>query len=243
MRDDLLNAQASIDWAIAQTKVLGRSIAAWRRSRPYVAIIEPDSQPGKEVVKAKLNHPLPLTISAEAGAIVHMTRSSLDILAVALAERNGHVRPEDVYFPVAKSAAEFGRPKHGAIEKIAKLSDADRLTIEQLKPYHGGDDVLFSLHRLDVLRKHQRLLSIPAHAQHISMFRAGTGAEPDWIIAERDLKDGSPLARVPIGANYNVQISPEVTFNETPFGNGRPVLECLRAFAERAINIIKLFDT
>jgi hypothetical protein len=36
-----------------------------------------------------------MSINAEAGAIINMIRSSLDILAVTLAERNGHVGPKD----------------------------------------------------------------------------------------------------------------------------------------------------
>src|SRR5690348_8786859 len=126
MRDDLLDAQASIDWAISQREVLVGRITHWRRARPYIAVTEPDSDPSKEMVKAKLRTPLPLVINAEAGAIVHMIRSSLDILTVALAERNGNVRPKDVYFPIADSKTAFFHGKNAAVKKIAQLSDSDR---------------------------------------------------------------------------------------------------------------------
>ena len=106
-----------VDWAVAQTKVLTKHIAAWRHGKPYLTVTEPDSDPSKEIIKARLVRPLPLAINAEAGAIVHMIRSGLDILAVALAERNGHVGPEDVYFPIAKSRADFMAPKGSAAKK------------------------------------------------------------------------------------------------------------------------------
>ena len=87
-----------------------------------------------------------------------MIRSSLDILAVTLAERNGHIAPKDVYFPIANCVLDFIDPVHGAIKKIARLSDIDRRAIEKLKPYQGGDDMLFSLHQLDLIRKHRKLI-------------------------------------------------------------------------------------
>lgn len=242
MRADLKDAYESVYWAVAQVKVLQGRIDGWRRNRPYLPMTEPDSEPGKEIIKVKVNSPLPLLVNAEAGAILHMIRSGLDILAVTLAERNGHIRPEDVYFPVAKSHAEFIDPKGSAQKKVARLSKDDRLVIEGLKPYDGGDAVLFSLHRLDILRKHQRLVGVTVHARNVTMTRAGTGQPPEFIL-NGDLEDGTPLARVPAGANYHVHIAPEVTFNETPFAKRRPVLETLRTFAGRAIGIIKLFDS
>src|SRR4051812_35825030 len=97
MRDDLLGTQEAINWAVAQIKVLNTRINRWTQSRPYVTVAEPDGDTGNEIIKARLRgEPLPPVINAEAGAIINMIRSSLDLLAVALAERNGHKAPTDV---------------------------------------------------------------------------------------------------------------------------------------------------
>lgn len=88
-------------------------MAEWIKTRPYVAIVEPDSDPAYEIVKARfVGKPPPLVINAEAGAIINMIRSSLDLLAAALAERsgtisNGTVRIDDVYFPIRPSVQSF----------------------------------------------------------------------------------------------------------------------------------------
>jgi hypothetical protein len=241
MRDDLLDALASVDWAVSQIKILTQRISDWRRSRPYIAVTAPDSAPGYQVFKVQRAHSLPLMVNAEAGAIINMIRSSLDILAVALAERNGHMRPKDVYFPIAASVHAFIDPKDGAIKKIARLTESDRLVIERLKPYSGGDETLFSLHQLDIVRKHQRLVDVSATQRSIALFRSGHHLEPEVLYAGR-LEDGALLYRIPTNPDATVHIAVEVTFDETPFAKGRPVLDTLHQFASRAKRIIDLFD-
>jgi hypothetical protein len=73
-------------------------------------------------------------VNAEAGAIIAMIRSSLDMLVVTLAQRNGHVRSKDVYFPIARSESAFFDAKTGAVKKIRGLAHPDRIAIEKLKP-------------------------------------------------------------------------------------------------------------
>src|SRR4051794_21538575 len=107
MLDDLLDAQEPVDWAVAQINVLRDRIHAWRQGRPYIAVAEPDTDPAYNIIKARLQSPMPRIINAEAGAIIHMIRSGLDLLAVALAERNGHIRPKDTYFPITKTRDGF----------------------------------------------------------------------------------------------------------------------------------------
>jgi hypothetical protein len=244
MRDDLLGAQEAINWAVAQIEVLNGRIQNWIDTRPYGLITEPDSDAGYEIIKAwHRGETLPLIINAEAGAIINMTRSSLDLLAVALAERNGHVAPKDVYFPIASSVLDFIDPKDGAIKKIARLSESDRSRIEQLKPYQGGDDVLFSLHQLDIMRKHRKLVGTTIRMRSGSITRWGEwDVQPEMLYTGK-LEDGTPLWRIPRGSDAHTQMRVEVSFSETAFANGRPVIRTLPVFAKRATEIIAMFDT
>ena len=204
-------------------------------------VVEPDEQTGQKIIKAKLATPLPIIINAEAGAIINMIRSSLDILAVALAERNGHKNPNDVYFPIADGPNDFIGPKGQAFKKVKKLSQADRSAIESLKPYKGGDNVLYSLHQLDIKRKHRRLVNVDDHARSINYTQWGTHPSPEFIY-NGILSDGSPLLRVPSDSETgHVNLSLEVTFSEGTFSKRRPVVQTLYAFAARAEEIINIF--
>jgi hypothetical protein len=89
MRDDLLDAQSATDWAVAQIPILQQRFFAWQRTGPYKLVVEPDSDPAYELLVACQVRPVDPLISAEAGAIINSARSALDLLAAALATRNG----------------------------------------------------------------------------------------------------------------------------------------------------------
>jgi hypothetical protein len=241
MRDDLLDAKAAVDWAVAQIRILHRRISRWLERGPYFAVTVPDTQPGKELVKVKEREPIPPAVNAETGAVINMLRTSLDLLAVRLAERNGHMRPKDVYFPITSSVLDFIDPIDGAIKKLKRLSEADRLAVEQLRPYPGGDDRIYSLHLLDQLRKQQRLVVVSARPRSMGLINCGSNSEPEFLYNGK-LEDGTALFRLPSGTNAKVDLRIEVTFNETPFANGRPVVTTLRDFATRTQEIIAKFD-
>jgi hypothetical protein len=246
MKGDLLGAQITLDWAIAQIDIIRSRIFDWRDSRPYVAVPEADAKPGYDLIKAHVTSEMPPIINAEAGAILNMLRSSLDILAVALAERNGHVRPKDTYFPIAASTDAFFKGADGrspAVEKIRRLADADRAVIESLQPYKGGNDLLYSLHHLDVMRKHQRLLGVDPKMRRFNLMRWGHNhAPPEYLFAGGPLKDGTPLCRIASGTDADLNLTVEVCFRETAFAKGRPVIFVLREFAAAVGDIIKRFD-
>lgn len=242
MRDDLLDAREALNWAIAQMKILNGRISIWIKSRPYGAIVEPDSNPAYDIVKLRHNGPpLPLIINAEAGAIINMIRSSLDLLAVALAERNGHIAPKDVYFPIADSVLSFIDPKDGAIKKIARLTENDRKRIERLKPYKGGDDLLYSLHQFDIMRKHRRLVRAHIRLRNINVWRVGHHPDAKWIYSG-SLEDGTPLCLIAGGTHHDTKVTPEIFLAETTIPYRGPIRTALPTIAKRVEEIISMFD-
>jgi hypothetical protein len=52
MRDDLLGAQAAVDWAIAQIPPIQESLIQWQRGSPYVIVREADAESGGDIVVA-----------------------------------------------------------------------------------------------------------------------------------------------------------------------------------------------
>ncbi len=128
MQDDLLPPQADIDWAKSQLPILGGRMAAWRQECSHTLLEDLDSQPGQKFIRVRDVKPMPLIINAEVGAIINSIRSSLDVLAVTLAERNGAVAPKDIYFPICRSSGQFSAKKNGGHKKIHRLSNADKTT-------------------------------------------------------------------------------------------------------------------
>jgi hypothetical protein len=83
-----------------------------------------------------------------------------------------------VFFPIAKSKDEFERSGSGAQKFLEGLPKLDRGLMEHLKPYQGGNDALWALHHLDIVRKHRRLLNARLNPIHMSI--EGTLAEGDF---------------------------------------------------------------
>lgn len=109
MRDDLLDAQAAICWAKSQIPKAQERWLEWQRSQPYAFTQEHDPQTGEELVIALEEKPLPLIANAEVGAIINSCRSSLDLLAAALALRNGPKPESNTYFPITENWATLAR--------------------------------------------------------------------------------------------------------------------------------------
>lgn len=98
--------------------------------------------------------PVPTRLKVLCGQIVNELRAALDNLACNLAERNGNDPGENTYFPISKTPEIF---QTDGYRKMKLLSDADKQTVAELKPYNGGHPHLYALHVADKKRKHQRL--------------------------------------------------------------------------------------
>src|SRR5271156_6611925 len=114
MRDDLLDAQATVNWAAAEIPALQERFVTWQRSYPYELAMEEDSSnPGYELLVARQRLPLDPFIRPHIGAIINAARSSLDLLAATLAARNGIKPNRDTHFPIFKTAAGAADTKRG----------------------------------------------------------------------------------------------------------------------------------
>jgi hypothetical protein len=249
MRDDLLDAQASVDWAVAQIPLLQQSLIDWQRGYPYAISRERDPKSDGDIVVAIQQTPLPLTFNAWFGAIFNSLRSSLDLLAAALAARNGEKTNRHRHFPIFDSLHDMIDPVIGidGPERKKWLSQSERAAIKSLNPYKGGDATIWPLHQLDILRKHERLLS--ANPDVINSMMLGTarmkigGAAPLERIDNKTILHRLGRGEFFAASKGNTLLALEVTFNEAAFDiAGEHVIGVTRRFAGRTNEIIKMFD-
>jgi hypothetical protein len=81
VREDLLDAQASIDWAVAHFESFNQRLNLWRHENTEITVVDPGPHiPYKELLAGQ-KAPLPRFFNVEAGAYINSIRSSLDILA------------------------------------------------------------------------------------------------------------------------------------------------------------------
>jgi hypothetical protein len=245
MRDDLLDAQACVDWTIAQFPAFAERLREWLRLNIEVGPEESPAPADYNSIVALQKAPLPLAFNVEMGAYVNTIRSSLDVLATALAYRYGVPKPDNVYFPVARNGVIFnsGRGFKGS-EFVQALPDLPRRLIESLKPYEGGNKALWFLHQFDIMRKHRRLLEVEIRPLRLCI--VGREPAPGDFIAEPTgalrLNEKTILGRIRKGApDHEMEFIPHIAVNETGLDR-KPVIAVLHHFANMATFIITLFD-
>jgi hypothetical protein len=251
MRPDLIHAQASVNWTVSQLPSFRDRINKWLRDNIYVDFDDPDPNVPNDVVVVVERELFPLSFMVEAGAYLNALRSSLDILACSLAARYGLPNADEFYFPIAASEQKFKASKFTA-QFLNGLPQAERDKIESLKPYArgypngGGNDLLWSLHRLDIIRKHKRLLEQAIRPQTILVGGWAKGLDEAFtpVAGYVNNCDKTVIGLLTKGYRDKVQISctPLIVFNEPMLIQYKPAIELLEEYAQLATSIIALFD-
>jgi hypothetical protein len=244
MQNDLLHAQASVDWAVAQFPAFQARLDGWLDANIDVSIKELPPNVPNNLIVATEKAPLPLAFNVEAGAYINAIRSSLDILSAALAQRHCPSLINDAYFPIVSSAHVFSTQTYKGHKLIMALPATERAIIESLKPYKGGNELLYSLHLLDIVRKHQRLLSVEINPARLSVtgWDLSKNFKPISTGWMRSGHDETVLGLLTKGVPQpQIKLSMQVSLNEASYPS-RSVIPALREFASLANSIIKKFD-
>jgi hypothetical protein len=221
---------------------------------PYSVMIDKKTEPGHEIHRFWQNVPIPSEWAAVFGDCVHNLRSALDLLAVALVKQGGATPTDYTAFPVGSDQTHF---ETSAIHRIDGASaDAIKIVCE-LKPYRGGNDTIWRLHRLDIADKHQLLIPVAAAHKMFGVKYNITGPGMDHygtpqmvrgpaVSRKFPLKNGDELGRyIPIpDAGYKDNTEFEFGF-EIAFGEGQafagealiPTLNELLRFTEGIADI------
>jgi hypothetical protein len=95
--------------------------------------------------------------------------SSLDHLAYQLVcsdTGDAPPNPNWIYFPIADDAEKYEAKKQGKIEGAVQDTFA---AIDALKPYKGGNDLLWILYRLNNVEKHRLLITVGSMLQSVNL--------------------------------------------------------------------------
>jgi hypothetical protein len=97
---------------------------------------------------------IPIELIMSAGDAIHNLRSALDHLAWQLSHWENWKPTERCAFPVGNSLADYNHKKAKAVEG---MSSEAKNAIDLLKPYKNGNDLLYAIHRLDIVDKHHQI--------------------------------------------------------------------------------------
>ncbi len=200
--DRIFSARAKIYRARKHIDDLKLELTAFRESDSYRAHFYDDSNTGDRIGEFQVVKELPLRVVAIVGDAVHNLRSALDHVAAELCVMGGGSIDNSTAFPIWENVPAISDIKAQIMRKIPGASVKVIRGIKRLQPYKGGKgDILWRLHRLDIIDKHRVL--IPAAAGTVSFIDARYRHwNPDWLFpdAPRPLK-GLPPRGVPLVHN------------------------------------------
>src|SRR5438128_8008029 len=113
--------------------------------------------------------PVPNPIALMAGDAIQNMMSALDHLAyqlVCASTNDDPPNPNWIYFPIQDDATKYEAKKLGKIQGARQTAiDA----IDAIKPYKGGNDLLWMLYRLNNVEKHRLLFTVGSMFQSVNI--------------------------------------------------------------------------
>lgn len=148
---------------------LEQELRAFLENNPYKVGSKKDPETRKLVYYVTAVEPVPDRLSVIAGDAIQNLMSALDHLAYQMVCKDTSDAPPNpnwIYFPIADDAAKYEAKKYGKMEGASQNTfDA----IDTLKPYKGGNDLLWVLYRLNNIEKHRLLLTVGSQAAGVNI--------------------------------------------------------------------------
>lgn len=143
---------------------LRRQLRSFLDGNPYKVGYKHDSASRKLIYYVASVDATPDRLPLVAGDVIQNLMSALDHLAYQLVCRDTNDQPPNpnwIYFPIADDLQTYEAKKAGKMQGASVETFA---AIDALKPYKGGNDLLWTLYRLNNIEKHRLLLTVGSQA-------------------------------------------------------------------------------
>jgi hypothetical protein len=154
---------------------LERELGAFLDANPYKVGAKHDPQTRKLIYYVTSVEPTPDCLPLIAGDAIQNLMSALDHLAYQIVcsdTADNPPNPNWIYFPIADDATKYEAVKRGKM-KGSRQETFD--AIDALKPYKGGNDLLWILYKLNNIEKHRLLLTVGSQAAGINLGQLVSG--------------------------------------------------------------------
>jgi len=251
----LSGVRAKINRAKKHLDDIDASIKAFLAKNPFDVVTDLESHARYEIYRFTERESIPIEWGAIVGDCIHNLRSAFDLLANDLVRENGATPTDYTSFPIGLDEAYI---RTGGRNKLAGASAAAIELVLALKPYKGGNDAFYRLHRIDIVDKHLLLIPVAA-AQNMWGFKwdireIGKEHYPHAppMLRGPPLERKFPLKNGDILGSYDRKIGDnvkdytefdfgfEIAFGEGHIFDGEPVIPTLNQlidFTERTIDI------
>jgi hypothetical protein len=141
------------DWAVKHVDKFKVAHREWRDANPIAVRTEKNPESGEVTYYVENVPTVPSSLPLIAGDALQCFRGALDYLACGLVE----VVTPDTKFPIAHNADAY----KSSLGRLVPGFRGEALeTLNRIRPYQGGDLLLWQLHRLNIIDKHRLLLAV-----------------------------------------------------------------------------------
>ncbi len=257
--------RAKVERAKQHIRQLDTELRAFFDARPYVVGAKRNPQTRQLVYYVSSVRDTPISIATMTGDVLHSLRSALDHLAYQLVlVGTGQPGPfTHVYFPIADDAAKYKAESPG---KVKGMRQAAIDAINAVKPYKGGNDTLWRLHKLNNVDKHRLLITVGSHFGSVNIApviqresERAWSQDPTFSDLATKIQLGPLFLRpadrlFPLKAgdelyidapdaevNEKIQFRFGVAFGEPQVAEGEPLLETLQQMADLVDSLVGSF--
>jgi hypothetical protein len=125
----------------------------------YELFVDQDPQTGNGRLNFRVTKPLPDEMALIIGDAIHNLKSALDIAVNEIVFAKTSSYSKHTRFPVYETRESLIAAMNGGTIKPASPETAS-LIVDVIKPYKGGNDIIWNLHELNIADKHRLLLPI-----------------------------------------------------------------------------------
>lgn len=251
--DDVL---LKIERADKHIKELHTALRAFIDSRPYTVRTKTDPQTRRLIYYIAKAEPVPVELALITSDIFQNLRTALDYLVCALVRANGASDRQSA-FPILDAGPISGNAKAQFEQKTEGMRDEAKDIIRGIKPYKGGDDLLWSLHKLNNRDKHRLLFTVGTALRSLDLGSYMIGkvrkrwgpSVPDlslWVTpSDRlfPLKLGDEVfSDVPDAEpSEDLKFVFDVALDEPGIVTGEPLIAVVRARQQRVMRVVEMF--
>ena len=219
-------------------------------TNPYRTITKHDPETGYVTHYLERADPIPATCSVLVGDALNNLRSALDHLAQQfyLVGSGATTESFKISYPIFEDVTSYNE---GAGGKVIGMRQEAIDFISATKPYHGGNDLLWQIHKLNIIDKHRTLLTVIgihwAKQVDITSFIRAAQAAGGTLRTQFTLqfhnaigptKEGDVVLSFKGEANQHVRHTFGVALHEPPIVENRPVVSLLTEFADTVDGIL-----
>lgn len=243
MRERLSGVRQKVKRAEQHIRDFKTGLDSYIDARPYDIRIDVEADPLNPIVEIIRADPIPPDLRCVLGDAIHNLRAALDHLACALVRAKDGIVSPHTEFPILDDPITTTKREARFQDKVQGMGKEAIDAIRAIHPYHGGNDALWRLHRLDITDKHNMLVMAWGSITAIN----GLPPISDQWNGDRWVSvPGIPLTlekgqkfRIP-GAEVHkdTKFFAEIVFNEPNVAEGYPVVLGLAHFRAAVMKVV-----